>query len=285
MNSKSGFTLLEILVVVVVMALLMGITFHLVSPATSAGNISGTVKQLNLIKAAIEEYHAEYGIYPPATAGFKDNYEDHNLPQSGCGTPPGSAFGYAMPMAISRKANEPAPFNFGLLAYLVDRRNPTNPGKEDSSPLLNIYKGVSPEEILGDFGGGSDWGKNGKALRKAVALGALFGALAPSDRDIHFFKRVKPFLDEAAGKNKLHNLHDTINLSKPQLNCYYFSIHDSWGRDFVYVSPPPHTSYALFSAGPDGQCVASDPLNRDAKCPTCGKYHNRDNVYAAVGDR
>ncbi len=282
--SKSGFTLLEILVVVVVMALLMGITFHLVSPATSAGNASTTIKQLNLLKAAIEEYHAEYGIYPPATdkiGGNAGNYGDYGyLCVSGCGAAPGAAFSYAMPMKISRKLNGKYPFSFGLMAYLVDRRSPESPG-ENGGLLEKIYEGVSPEEIIGDFGGNSHWGKNGKALRKAVTLGALYGALAPSDRDIHFFKRVKPYLDEAGLENK----HGVIYPDKPEINCYYYSVHDAWYQDFVYICPPPHTGYALFSAGPDHMCVASDPLNRDAKCPSCGKYHNRDNVYAAVGDR
>ena len=285
--SNSGFTLLEILVVVVVMILLMGITFRLVAPATSASDASGTIKNLNLLKAAIEEYHAEYGIYPPATdkiGGNSGKYVDSDgkgkLCVTGCGAAPGVSCGYIMPMAISRRLNGKYPFCFGLLSFLVDRRSPTTPG-DDNGLLEQIYKGVSPEEIIGDFGGNSHWGKNGKALRKAVTLGALYGALAPSDRDIHFFKRVKPYLDEA----NLGDKHGVIYPNNPAINCYYYSIHDAWDQDLVYICPPPHTGYALFSAGPDHKCVASDPLNRDAKCPSCGQYHNRDNVYAAVGDR
>ena len=260
----------------------MGIAFKLVSPATSAGNISGTIKKLNLLRAAIEEYHAEYGIYPPATAtiGSSDQaYEEFGpLKVSGCGAAPGAAFAYVMPMATSVRATKEDKYSFGLLSFLVDRR-------VSNGILQAIYKGESTEFIYRDFWNGSHWGKNGKALKNAVTLGKLYGELEPSDRDSHFFARVLPYVLEAAGASSVEamNAHDKMlgNMS----DCYYFTIHDAWDQDFVYICPPPHTSYALFSAGPDHMCVASDPLNRGAKCPTCGQYHNRDNVYASVGDR
>lgn len=296
---RAGFTLLEILVVIVVMALLMGITFRLVKPTESIRSTASTLKRLQLLNAAIAEYHAEYGIYPPAVACTHDNVKGNwglwpianSLHHHYCTDNKnkdqydvGSFVGHTMPYSISKKNVK---FAFGLMSFLIDRRI-------SEEKFRAIYSGSGTREFFEYFGKGY-WYDNSKGLPKDGLIGSADGVyklLAPSDRDANFFKRVKPMLDdlakemsgkEYASPNGLERFKST-SFDRPLESILYYSAWDSWGNDFIYISPPPHTSYALFSAGPDGKIVTTDPLNREAKC-ACGAYHNRDNIYAAVDDR
>jgi hypothetical protein len=54
------------------------------------------------------------------------------------------------------------------------------------------------------------------------------------------------------------------------------TVEDGWERELVYVSPPPHQSYLLFSKGPDGKYDYNNPGSRDSK-------DNKDNIYGDVG--
>ena len=273
-GSRAGFTLLEILVVIVVMALLMGITFRLVKPAEGSKLTAETIKNIQRVNAAISEYHAEYGIYPPATAPVSEDYS--GLTYCKKATNPddqryaGVSVGHPMPYSFSRRTVK---FSFGLTSFLQDRR-------WSKEVFMEIFNNAGAGEIWDFFGSGSYWYHNGRGLDKPVSAGELYKALEPADRDLNFFKRVKPFLDGV-----VKDWGDIPPNDKTK-SYHYYSVRDNdvWRNDLIYICPPPYTTYALFSAGADGLVVASDPLNREAKC-SCGQYHNRDNIYAAVDDR
>lgn len=265
-KNNKGFTLLEILVVLVIMALLMGITFRLTQSVKSARELSETMKVLQNLNAAISEYHAEYGIYPPVKMTPKDN---DNITTE-CNKRPGSEMAYSLPDLTTVNGFE---HKLGLISYLVNR---TSVG--DVS-LGDIYKNTSEAQLKEIFGPGSEWSEHGKGLSDRGAMASqLNEELSPSRRDKNFIRRIKPFMDVVVGD---HGNHDP---TKPKDLHYKFTAVDAWGRELVYVCPPPHSSYSLFSLGRDGKCVATDPLNRDAECPKCDEYHNRDNIYAGVDD-
>ena len=72
-RKSSGFTLIEMLVVIVIIVALMGLVFKLTGRASEAANRAETVKMLERLRSAIEEFHATYGTYPPCDgAGYED---------------------------------------------------------------------------------------------------------------------------------------------------------------------------------------------------------------------
>lgn len=295
---RSGFTLLEMLVVIVVMALLMGVSFRLIRPTERARQISETSKVIGLVNAAISEYHAEYGIYPPVRdpniPGFcgnlvvnskDDPYAKPGEAASVDGHAPGCRVSYVAPDILTR-TKEDYGFKFGLAAYLIDRRNPKNEVYDSGNTptfLQNIFEGppqASRSEYDYHFGPDSHWAQNGRGIDGDFTPdpGALYEALAPGDKEVAFYKRVRSLTRKFITDKS--NIHAKRDLKRDDF--YMFTIRDAWDNDLVYICPPPHTSFALFSAGPDHKCVADDPLNPNAKCKDCGEYHNKDNIYSSV---
>lgn len=302
-SRREGFTLLEMLVVIVVMALLMGVTFRMLQPSEEARRLSNTVKILNLTTAAIAEYHAEYGIYPPVvdeiqyggvTGGLNVEGNDDN--QNKCGFVPGVSVAFLAPTAKSFRTADDFKlrdsdnvFCFGLVAYLVDCRDPKMeylPGsKNHGTPWIeSVFKGANEQELKKYFAENSWWYKCRKGVKTkgtdvSLKSDKLYELLAPSDKDVAFYKRIRNITAKIVS-SKGNN-----NSSTPTHNYNYFTIRDDCrddGQDLVYICPPPFTSYALFSAGADGKVVTEDPLNPDAVCEKCGGYHNQDNVYPSV---
>lgn len=304
-SRREGFTLLEMLVVIAVMALLMGITFRMMKPSEHARAIASTIKTINLTSAAIAEYHAEYGIYPPVVdpvqVETKDGYQPHgglNVDgdednTSTCGFIPGVAVGYFAPTKESRATlsqikprDSDDVFCFGLAAYLVDRRDPamkgtnTGYGKGYKQGFLQAIFDGEGSKLTDYFGDGSHWYERGKGLGKSSSTPEnLYNDLEPASKDLAFYKRIRGITSKVVVDRSY------LSSGNKSGNFYYYTIRDAYGvggHDLVYICPPPFTSYALFSAGPDCKVVTDDPLNPDAQCSKCRGYHNRDNVYSTV---
>ena len=62
---KKGFTLVELLVVVVVIVTLMGVAFRVGSAGSTATKVSKTVEILQKVENCLSGYYAAYGSYPP----------------------------------------------------------------------------------------------------------------------------------------------------------------------------------------------------------------------------
>lgn len=287
------------------MALLMGVTFRMMKPSEHARAIASTIKTINLANAAIAEYHAEYGIYPPVTDEIpwktRDGYQPHGGTNvegesdnnSGCGYIPGVAVGYFAPTKESRASlaqiktrDTDDIFTFGLASYLVDRRDPemsgnTGYGKSNKQDFLeSIFEGEGSSKLTDYFGGKSHWAERGKGLGSSSSTADnLYEDLEPAAKDLAFYKRIRSITAKVVVGRHIRNSGNKSG------NYSYYTIRDAYGssgHDLVYICPPPFTTYALFSAGPDGKVVTDDPLNPDAQCPTCKGYHNRDNVYSSV---
>lgn len=65
MNRRRSFTLIEMLLVVAIIAVLSGLIFKMIQLIARRANIANCIEKLELVQHCLEEYHAEYGLYPP----------------------------------------------------------------------------------------------------------------------------------------------------------------------------------------------------------------------------
>ncbi len=63
-RSTNGFTMIELLAVLGIIAILAGITFGLVSGVSERGRTARAQTELRLIAQALEQYRSHYGDYP-----------------------------------------------------------------------------------------------------------------------------------------------------------------------------------------------------------------------------
>ena len=70
MNKKSGFTLLEILVVVLIMTILAGIVAVKVIPRLGEANAAAAAAQIETFRTALKLYRLDNGQYPTQAQGM-----------------------------------------------------------------------------------------------------------------------------------------------------------------------------------------------------------------------
>jgi len=63
-----GFTLIELLTVIAIIGVIAGMIFTISGPATRLKNLRTAQAEIAQIEAALENYKAKYGSYPPANA-------------------------------------------------------------------------------------------------------------------------------------------------------------------------------------------------------------------------
>ncbi len=72
-RDRRGFTLVELLVVVVIIGILAGIVLRLQSVVGERAARAQTLARIENIKMCLEEYYREYGEYPPQAANRDDD--------------------------------------------------------------------------------------------------------------------------------------------------------------------------------------------------------------------
>jgi len=73
-RTRTGFTIVELLGVILIIAILMGMVFRLSALAVQKSERARAIQDLEGIKQAIEAYYGEFGVYPPT---MRIQYEDH----------------------------------------------------------------------------------------------------------------------------------------------------------------------------------------------------------------
>lgn len=66
-KNRKGFTLVELLVVVVILAILAGIVVGVVPSATARAKKSGFAETLSTLQSAVDRFYVESNAYPAAT--------------------------------------------------------------------------------------------------------------------------------------------------------------------------------------------------------------------------
>jgi prepilin-type N-terminal cleavage/methylation domain-containing protein len=64
-RSEEGFTLIELMIVIVILGVLAGIVIFAVGGITDNGNVAACKSDVKTVSVAIEAYKAKNGSYPP----------------------------------------------------------------------------------------------------------------------------------------------------------------------------------------------------------------------------
>ncbi len=130
MKTKRGFTLVEMLTVIMIIGILAGITMKLMVFVAQKNGKARATGDIELIKHALVEYHAVYGIFPPCTSMSWEYENDRFKPAA----PPDSGHG----------------FRDGLATYLY---NDTQNGR-----WIHFVENLKSTDIIGHKGNNKSFG-------------------------------------------------------------------------------------------------------------------------------
>jgi prepilin-type N-terminal cleavage/methylation domain-containing protein len=230
-HRRDGFTLVEMLVVVLIIAVLIGLTVKILGGAGRQAAKAHTVAKIERVKHAIEEFYSEYGQYPPVPVYGREQPVRYEYPWMGGNF--GQAQAYFLPGA-SAEGNEQPLFVIGLLGFLLPRHNVF---------VTNVFRQCS--EQLRD---NPQWRQyNDQDLRDEVG------------RDTDAMARWLPFL-QGPPNSILHGpeASDGYVIGGVPYTNVITTVLDGWDRELHYESKPPHQTYKLWSLGPDAGNPADD---------------------------
>ncbi len=254
-KKSSGFTLIELMIVFVIIIVLAGMVLRLMGIGTVKNAEAGTRERLEQVAHALEEFRATYGRYPPV-----DYYP-------GVGQPMEYEYAHTnmMEPAVqdvirqrSRTENLWAQggkvFTFGLISYFV--------------PRYTGHASASPDIFVGGTGTYSD----NKVINQWKDYNERKDGTIQGDivQNIESSRRILPYLGGSLRPNGTMEKNGIIDgwptglISVPNSALTYRNMHmtirDGWGNPLRYESRPPYDSYKLWSAGPDGRSVSTEAL-------------------------
>lgn len=226
MKRKEAFTLIEMLIVITVIGILAGMSFKLVQVVNRNAQRAATVAKLEKVAHALNEFKAEYGIYPPvpdhACKEHKDwdcrvcyQYENTNNQ---------SSFAYAKLTSDPSLVKDL--FQMGLVAYLWNR---------DMGSIAHTAHPKWVPDTSRDLRAKERWSEFLDGVLNDGGLGTNF-------------------IDNTGGGGGTTDFENDIKTIK---DCFVP------GNIIRYECNPPYMAYRLWSVGPDGQSGNKDDIHRD----------------------
>jgi general secretion pathway protein G len=105
LSSNSGFTLIELMIVIVIIAILAGVIGPKFFGQTDKAKISSAKSQIMNFKTALENYKLDNGNYPTADQGLKS--------------------------LVEKPTSDPIPQSYATKGYLDSKTLPQDPWKHD----------------------------------------------------------------------------------------------------------------------------------------------------------
>jgi len=253
---RSGFTLVELLVVILIILALSGVLFKISSLVGQKGARMKAAGQLQALHNALAEFYSEYGAYPPS---------------------PGSPGSYSTSTDYEYElaSGQPAAFR-NLLATWNDPHDPHFIG--------DMIRRSGMGSTDRDFSIGYRYGLASYLYHRDRDGNPLDGHDYPDDGDDRQYRQKQPHwfesdtrrdIDAKSGWQHLleqvtldvdHRGH-TIDVGGGSDQHYtneVLRLEDPWGRSYQYLCKPPHTDYMLWSLGPDGSDGTPDDVGRDS---------------------
>ena len=78
--ARRGFTLLEMMLVVMIMGLLIGVVAWNIGGQSKKARVATTVASMRAVESMLKAYHLDYGAYPPTLQTLVPKYTE-KLPQ------------------------------------------------------------------------------------------------------------------------------------------------------------------------------------------------------------
>jgi prepilin-type N-terminal cleavage/methylation domain-containing protein len=230
---SSGFTLVEMLVVVVVIMILAGIVLRLGTAVQYRMKVANTTKQLSGLSAALEEYFSEYAHYP-AVDFVKYEFESRtNQPPS---------FKNLFLPNYTKKYNDQLPPKAEFTPWFGDGPVKDGGAAEDDMNLgykyglyAHLYSRITGDQWI--------WFNNDTAKDSAAkSRWAHFLAGVPTSEK-QPVRRTNTFFGQGVVYSNMVS-----------------TILDDWGTEIMYRSPPPYNSYILRSPGPNRNFFDNDDV-------------------------
>ena len=251
-ETKSGFTLIEIMVVFVVIIVLAGMIFRMMGGIGKKNEEAETRTRLEMIANALEEFRAAYGKYPPVSyypeIGQPMNYEyaDEKLWPSGVAS-----------QLKTKSANKNIwgeggrVFTFGLLSFFF--------------PRFNSHAASAPKEFVG----GTSTYDESHAINQWYKYNSRNQGTDIGDlrQDLDTSRKILPYLNASLapdGTVASYGIVEKHWVAREHEGVAYTNMHiyvlDGWERSINYESRPPYDTYRLWSLGQDGKDGTGDDV-------------------------
>lgn len=303
MKNKSGFTLIELMIVIAIIGILLGATFKLMGVAQDAKARAVTTARLERLQNALSGYHSAYGMYPAVPI-----YQNPELQQLTTDSDTGDALSSGSPKAATTCARaQPMAFEYptpiSLDEMVEGRTKLQNILNSDTAISINkVVDSLDPDDTSWSNYKGFKFGLMSFILPRVAIVGLPDSAQGPlsevflkaqwrannpiskmpngtpsqllvnqlsRQQDLELeCKRWLPNLENMVSsfKKDIYGIkigagggHGLVKRGKKEAdsseNTIYLAqttITDGWGREFFYYSAPPHQSFRIWSAGPDG---------------------------------